>query len=557
MRGQILLDPREVVKQLPDYVCEVSPAFVDNENLCQFSTVGAANDYAISLLNPVLDFNEAAVIRIYPGFYTEHLTSAHRRCFLEGVGGMELENWPKPAIIWNTGADAEHYPIDAKIGLNLSGVTVRVNPGGIYGEIISRGMSSMCSFEEGHFIRNSNPGTYMSTYFNLCTFAGDAFKLEGANAYSSFVAFRRCDLYDGTDMIFGSTNDGAWTQGVKFQDTMIGSPTAMDGDFSLLMGASEVYGTGKLTFDTDGYVDIFSSTIRNGIHFTTDTAQDKKIVNCIFKDTPGTEGDITADVDIEFIEYSGNHQDHGVDGEVLTVSKIKNVGGGQNNYRNIHEALSGAKLQDAIINLEGDVVVSEPLVINPNIKIQIDGNKKWVLTSTHATTLAEITANQCLSFVNMKAITGGKLVKLNGNSACFTMVSCGRYTHPCYVNIEIAAGDSASFVYLLNTTNRGTSAPVIKIMDVDPGCAIDRSLVVGAVGYPALVFTVDADGILDVKNSTMLHGSGGTNAPLTYAGAGKVDFKMYNCGLNAAYNSADLNNIIGSANNTVDPGITF
>ena len=555
--GQSVLAQRMVTKQNPTHVCEVSPSFVDNENLRQFSTIGAANDYAISLLNPVTDWDESVLINVEPGKYLEHLTAAHRRVFIVANSGLEQENWTKPVIIHNTGADVNHYPIDVKYGLNLVGVTIQTESGGIFGELINKGMFSTCGFEGGYFISKAASDSYVTTYFNKCAFEGNGFKLEGSNSFSTFIGLRNCDIFSGTDTKFDSSNNGAYTQDIKFQNSMLGNPTSIAGDYSLSLAGTELYSNGKLTFDTDGEVDIFSSTIYNGIHFISDTAMDKKVVNCIFKNTPVGEGDITAAVDIEFIEYSGNHQHNGVDGEVLTVSKIKNVGGGQNNYRNIQEALSGAKLQDAIINLEGDVVISEPLIINPNVKIQIDGNKKWLLASTHATTLVEIESNQCLSFVNMKAITGGKLVKLNGNSACFTMVSCGRYTHPCYVNIEIVAGDSNSFVYLMNTTNMGTSAPTIKIMDVDPGCAIDRSLVEGAVGYPALEFTVDADGILDVKNSTMLHGSGGTNAPLTYTGAGKVDFQMYNCGLNAAWNPASLTNTIGSSNNTVDPGITF
>ena len=54
-----------------------------------FLTIGVANDYAISLLNPVTNYNEGVTINVAPGVYTEKLVNSHRRIFIVGSGGLE------------------------------------------------------------------------------------------------------------------------------------------------------------------------------------------------------------------------------------------------------------------------------------------------------------------------------------------------------------------------------------------------------------------------------------------------------------------------------------
>lgn len=518
-----------------------------------FQTIGAANDYAITLLSPVTDWEESVVINVGPGVYTEHIADAHRRIFIQGPA-LDLENWDKSVIIYNTGADVDHYPIDPGYGLNLTNIQVTVDSDGVFGKLINKFTCTSCVFYGGHFIENLDSA--ITQYFNFCFFGGGkGFDLSGIANHMRFIAFRYSDLAT-TNPIFGSSGTG--DKEVKWQNSLMGANLSMKGDWSTLMQGSEIYGAnGKLTFDTDGYVEIFSSAISNGIHFTSDTALSKKVVNCIFWDTPSGEADITADVSVAFLEYSGNHQDHGIDGEVITVSKIKNVGGGQNMYRNIHEALKGSSLTDTIINLEGDVAISEPLVINPNIDIQIDGNKKWKLTSTHATTLCTLGNNQQLSFVNLKQIVGGKKVVLNGTSTKLSFIACGRYFEPNYVNVEMTSADSSSRVYLAGTTLFGTSAPAIKISDVDPGLIVDRSIVKGATNHPAIKWTVDGDNKFKAKFATFIHGSGDSNSPLEGEAANDVSISMYNCGMNASFDANNFTNTIVNASLTVDSSIDF
>jgi len=521
-----------------------------------FFTINHANDYAITLLNSIVDWNESIIIKVNPGKYEEQIVNSHRRIYIVG-DGKDFENWPKPVILYNTGADAAHYPIGCKEYLNLSEIQIEVDSGGVFCELVNRGLFSNCVFEGGAFIEQTTP-VDLTTYYNFCLFeGGKGFDLSGTVDADRFIALRKCDFMS-TDAKFGSSGTGEKT--IKFDKSMMGTDsTTISGNWSLLFYSSEKYDTtGRLIIDTDGEIDIFASIITYGIHFISDTLLDKKVVNCLFKDTPTGEGDITGDIPVEFIQYSGNHQHNGIDGEVITVSKIKNVGGGQNNYRNIYEALKGSLLQDTIINLEGDVEVSEPLIINQNIDIQIDGNKKWVLNSTHATTLCELGEDQQLSFVNMKSITGGKKLIMNGDNAKLSLVSCGRYTEPNYINIEITAGNTNSFIYLVKTCVIGTSAPAIKDSDVDVEIMMDRSCLMGGLNNAAILYTVAAHDITKIKNSTIMHGGGTATEAIDNTSGTKIDsISVYGTAFNAAIPTAKFANSIVNASNVVDSGIDF
>jgi len=517
-----------------------------------FLTIGHANDVAISMLNPVVDYDESVIIKVSPGIYTEHLTAGHQRVYIDG-GFYDFENWAHGTIIYNTGADAAHHPFAIEKGLNLIGIRVVVDSGGVYGELPNKTLCSVCMFEGGHFISNDVDQT---SYFNRCTFDGDAFKFEGTSTHSSYIAFRDCDIFNGTETIFGTTGTGL--KEVKFERTKVGHPLKINGDWSTLIEWGEVYDTGKLTFDTNGFVSLFSTIIRNGIHFYSDTPLAKKCINCLFDSTPTGEGDITADESIEFIEYSGNHQYNGIDGEIITVSKIKNVGGGQNKYRDIHEALKGSLLTDTIINLEGDIVIDTPLIVSAGIDIQINGNRKWKITSTHATTLAELGLNQHLSFVNMRQIVGGKKIILNGNNSVLCMALCGGHCAPNYVNVDVTAGDASSFVYIARSNVIGTGAPAITSNDIDVAVLAEGSFISGGTNYPAILFTVAAHDKTKIKNCTVIHGGGTATVPIDNTSGTKInDVSVYRTAMNANIPTAKFNNSISNASNVVDAGITF
>ena len=519
-----------------------------------FLTINHANNYAITLLNPVVDWNESIIIKVSPGVYEEQITDSHRRIYIVGEG-KDFENWPKPVILYNTGADAVHYPIGCKEYLNLSDMQVKVDSGGVFGELVNRGLFSLCVFDGGAFIEQTTP-VNLTTYYNYCAFwGGKGFDLTGSIDAERFIALRRCDIY-ATDTLFGS--DGTGKKTIKFDKSMVGTDsTTISGNWSIVCYSTEKYDTNsRLIIDTDGAVEIFSSLITGGIHFKSDTLLTKKVVSCLFKDTPTGEGDIIGDVDVEFIEYTGNHQCNGVDGEVMTVNKLKQIAGGQNYYRNIHEALKSCN-QDSIINLNDDVTITEPIVLPTTHSVQIDGQKKWKLTTTHATTLCTIGNDQHLSFVNMKTIEGGKNITVAGNSADLTMINCGQYTVACHINIQIGTGNISSFVYLVKTSIIGTSAPPVLINGLGIWFMLDRSYLKGASGHPAIQYTVDADDRSRMKNSTMVHGNGSSNRAIIGDSANDVAIMVYGCAMNATFATADFTNGIVNASNVVDVEIDF
>ena len=575
----------DVIKLNPHHITDIAELKINNENCTTLSRVsnvvyvskdGSDSDGNGSQGNPFLTIEYAnnyaiankpawpgrGVVKVSPGIYTEHLTQSHYRIYI--VGGTRTPDEKELDVtIRNLGDCPENYPLGTTHGLNLIGINVTTSDTdnefieGIAGELMSSSTFSYCNFMSNYFVEQVNPRSlYMQ--FTFCHFQyGKAFDLSGTIDYHRGLSFGNCTI-EG-EAVFSSSGDG--TKEIKLANSFITDEVNISGDWSLLMQHSEMHTNAEIIFDTDGFVDIFSSIIINGIHFITDTPQTKKLVNCLFRDIPEGQGDVTADVSVAFIEYSGNHQCNGIDGEIITVSKIKNVGGGQNVYRNIHEALRGSTLQDTIINLEGDVDVEIPLTIPPNVDIQIDGNSKWSLHSTATANLAELGNNQKLSFVNMRRITGGKKAIVNGDGATLNFISCGRVTDINYVNVEMNAGNSSSSVGIVNTSLQGTGAPAIKITDVDVACNIDKSFIKGASGYAAIEWTVDASNKFRGKYTTIIHGSLTGVSPLLNSvpspGA-DIDISLYNSAINHPFPTADFtNNVKAQPNISVDPDIDY
>ncbi len=187
-----------------------------------------------------------------------------------------------------------------------------------------------------------------------------------------------------------------------------------------------------------------------------------------------------------------------------------------------------------------------------NTKVTIDGRRVYSLAFT--TDIIELGLGEELIFNNLSEITGGN-VEINGNNAKFHMHSC-----PCGSNTLqiLATAGTGTMVHLRNTNMIGsTGCSPLQVNSLDVSYLISYSRLTGAAGQPAVEFTVQSIGKLRSRFSTLVHGDGVNNAPLTYTGAGKVTFAMYSCGLNAAWNPASFTNSVGSANNTTDPNIDF
>lgn len=515
-----------------------------------FLTIGAANDYAISLLNPVPDWNECAVVKVAPGKYTEKLTTAHRRVYIIG-SLVEFEGWPKDVIIYNTGATG-YYPIDVSEWLNLIGIQVEVDAdvgggiGGIYGRLINKGIYSLCTFNNGYFINNPDVG-WISSYFNFCGFSGDGFKLEGNNA-GMFLAFRRCDLACANTVFSTTAIDS--TNIIKLHSSMCSADTTIGGNWSLLMQNSELYSNGKVTFNTDGFIDMYNSVIVNGLHFVKDTALHKKIVSNYFRDITLAQ-DITADTVITDVDFLGNKTDKGLSGNIQIQMTEKNVGeGSPDRYCSLQDAITSIPAGGAgTVQVFSDISNLAKLILPyENVNIVIDCQKHYTLSFTGD--IIEVGANQKVDFQHVAQLIGDEAI-LNGANAEIGFKAC-----ECINGSLILTLGASAFIYITSIFG-ATGKKAIHINNTSTAITIGYSRVQGSTGNAAVEFNAVADNKFKTKFSTFIHGDKTTLSPIQTT-AGKVVVSIYNCAGNADLApAASITNDIGSAGNVYDLQINF
>jgi hypothetical protein len=266
----------------PAMTAYVSPTFTNNIITRQFNTIEDAIDYGITKLNPTVDWDEAFVIRVSPGKYTERLTTSHRRIYIVS-DTLDFSNVGHPVIIYNTGLDDQHYPIDTS-NLNLIGISIITDAGGVYSRFNRYCRFSVCAFENGHFIENTTSSNRHTNYFRYCQFTGNTFTLEGIAIKGRYVSFRSC-IFSGTETLFGSTcADPTGTVKVKFGGCHINTELKISGEWSILSTDTEVYGTGHIDFGSaTGDIDIYSTILHGGVNFSSETTGQKKIANCIYR----------------------------------------------------------------------------------------------------------------------------------------------------------------------------------------------------------------------------------------------------------------------------------
>lgn len=547
MRGQILLDQRELIKQLPEYVYEVSPSFVDNPNLRQFSTISAANDHAIANMPP---WPVKVSILVYPGNYIESIENAHYRIHIMGMA--DTTYYLKGVTLYNTGVGAVNYPIKytGASPLNLLNMTIEVEPGGVYGNFTSMRCVN-CAFLEGYFNEYIGSGS-RTMEFKECYFSGDAFKLSGATD-RRFLALRSCEL-DGGTIDLNSTNNVGANKFVKFERGISTCVANIGGDWSINNFRSEMYGGGRFVFDTTGDIVFSGALLPDGVHFLSNTAGCKSFVVCSFLNSSiaSTHRDISAAVTVTNVEFSGNTQQNGIDGLVQIQSTTKNVGGSSlDMYYSLADAMKSITTDESIV-LHSNVAGLAKLVMPTTGSVLIDGGGLYGISFIGD--IVDLGLNDKLVLENLKSIGGGT-IKINGNNSELHFHSCSCGTN--MVQILATSGTGAKVHIKNSNLIAPTGCSVLQINSVDPVYRVTFSRLIGASGQPAVEYTVDADGKLISKVSTFIHGDGGTNYPLTYTGAGKVDFSIYSSGFNASWNASSFTNLIGSANNTFDTGITF
>jgi hypothetical protein len=291
----------------------------------------------------------------------------------------------------------------------------------------------------------------------------------------------------------------------------------------------------------------------SGLHFTSNPAT-VLIQLCTFNDGCGyaiTGDDITSAVTVTNVDYAHNVQQNGLSSKIQTLCPIKNVGcHATDRYATLQDAISSVPVNGvAIVYTWQDYTGLAKLTMpNTGTQITINGQKKYSLAFTGD--IVDITGSQHFGFVDMVKVDGDT-IKLNGATAEVSLES----SENIVADLVIDAG--ASSTLCRSALFGSTGNPAITVNSLTTTMVVGYSKIEGPTGQPAMTFTVEADNKFKAKFSTFIHGTGGTNKPITYSGSNKLDYAMYNSALNASLDTSIFSNTIGSPNNTTSGEIDF
>lgn len=536
----------------PQYTARVSENYTDDEEAQQFSTIQAAIDYMYTTYGVV----NGITIFVYPGTYTEQVHS-YSGYYIHGIERNVPTSQDRPTTIYNTGADADHYPLRGEDGdvYMIQNMNIRTDADGIFGKLANNRFDE-CRFESGYFI-DGTESVAIYEVFNRCSFLDcKAFNITGVSPKGRYIVFDQCWFGWDETLVFSSTC--AAENLVVDMDLGHLSQTYLNisGNWYHFCKNLHSYGTSRHVYNTTKGVVYRGVTITNGIHFQQDPLE-FKMVSCSLEDgaempIPDGEGDITADVAITNVNFQHNSMHNGLDGEIQILDHVKNVGGSAiNKYRNITEAIKSITGDDIIILQEDQTDI--PKITMPTTgRVQIRGRSMYELTFTGD--IVDLGADDILIFDSCATITGGT-VKVAGNNAEFHMHDCICLDSTLEV---LAFSGTGAKIHIHNSCLVGpTGKSALQIDSVDPSYEISFSRIEGATGQPAVEFSVDADGKLQTKFSTFIHGDNNGNAPFVNTSGVKTDVSVYGCGMNAAWNAAHFNNLITSAGNIIDAQITY
>lgn len=542
----------------PDRYAYVSPSFTDNEDMQRFSTIQAAIDFAYSEWGPITDSTNKVVVEIGPGWYVEQIYSYENIVLTSGTSGYDPLDRPPPVTIYNTGADATHYPLRSDedefyelIGINIETANVS---NAVTGKI-PNGVFTNCRFYGGDFIERDSTNLVL---FSKCGFIESdhgGFNLTGTNLTGNrnIILRNNCNLGFQVTPTLTSTHTG-WSN-FKCSNIDIEGNVSIGGDWEWRCDNVYTYRHPQRNIiDTTGEVNIVNSVMINGLHFASAPAL-FKMINSSFKgisdnQIPNGEADITSDVVVPDVTYINNVQHNGICGKIQVICPIKPVGcNAPNRYFSLQDAIDSIVTTGTVDIWESLADLPE-LILTENRSVTIEGHKTYSLT--FSADVVEIGANESIVFYGLTNIIGGN-IEVNGNSAYVGFEEC--LTVNAYVTLT--AGTETYCLVYTSTIKAPAGHPAITQDITTSTIVLGYSRVDGGVGHPAILTTVEADSGIKAKFSTLIHGDGAGNSPLIYTGANKMDILVYNCALNASWNAAYYTNLIGSPNNTTSPEIDF
>lgn len=225
-----------------------------------------------------------------------------------------------------------------------------------------------------------------------------------------------------------------------------------------------------------------------------------------------------------------------------------------NKYSTLQGAISSIPAgESGVIHIYENLVDLPKLVLNAGSKVTICCERHYGLTFTGD--IVELGNSQELHLHEMFSLIGEE-IKVNGDAAVIAFEGC--LYMKGYITSTSGVG-AVIFVYV-SSLESIADHPVIKMDSADVLCIVGYSRLKGAVGQPAVLYSVSADSKLKAKFSTFIHGNGNGSSPIDRVGSEITnDVSIYSCAGNADLAPAPkgFTNLIGGANNTVDTEVSF
>ena len=562
MTSQIVLNKMFVKDQDPLRTYIVDPSFYNNVDTREFNTIQGAIDQAIIDNPTVSDIDNQSLVLVHPGTYTEQIHSIDG---IHIVGVQSQDNrYSKGSILTNAGTSESTYPLRSTIDdeYRIFGMGIETTSGtGVIGKLTKTGIFGSCYFD-GQWIEN-NLDTAHFMVFDDCDMRDHSWKvfnLTGSGLLGSRnIALKHSSIFRSAP-VFSSDHVG--DSCIRFEDGTSLTQSAFrieSGDWCLRALYSNIANgraahEGRSRIGGTGDIHISYCIMNSGLKFTGNPNSISMLNNsfCDGNETiPVDEEDITSDLTITDVEYSGNVQFNGICGCIQITNPEKSVGAGRKDrYHCIQCAIDSipAGGSGTIRVWEDFTGLPELTLPNANTNIKIKGQKAYSLSFTGD--IVEIGNDRILGFNDMVSLTGGN-IELNGTNNELGFESCQ------YVNAYVTLTNGAFAILYKSSLFGAAGHPAVTIATVDPIVVIGYSRCQGAVGHPAVLFTATASSKLKAKYSTFIHGTKLGNNAIQNTSGNKVDVEIYSCGLNADWDAADIDNLIVQSNNTVDEKVTF
>ena len=537
----------------PEQIANVSPGFEDDEEEQRFTSIQAAIDYMYSVYGAISDTGDGVVILVHPGKYTEQIHS-YAHYYIQGVIDTGITVEP-PVILYNTGVDADHYPLRGGNGdrYNINNMMIETDTGGVTGKFGNDNFNNVV-FNKGKIIEATQNATAFSTFDNCSSVNTGFFDLTGAGSGGARIMTIN-DCFFGESTSHWNVDSTHTTTLMIVKNTIFHKSFADIGGnwkaefsnchmFNLVAEKTVISTTNKITF--------LGCILANGLHFTSAPALRMHLNT--FNDDCGlaiSGADITADATLTDVDYVQNIQQNGLSGDVQITCPVKNVGcGAINKYITIQDAIDSVPVSGAgTVMLYTDLTGLSELTLPANAKIGIDAQRKYSVA--FAGDIVELGDNQELTLMRMVSLTGGN-IEINGNNSLLDFEGCAY----AKAYITLTSGSGAMAILYNSSFEAATGHNAITVNSLDPLIVLGYTRLKGVTGKNPIIYNVLSVNKLKSKFSTIIDADG--NAPLAnVVGAGKVTLSMYNSALNAVFDPNKFTNLVGSPNLTADANINF